>query len=354
MESIERVNRDERFEEDQNRGYGQRPHTNVKYAKAIEDCKSLEYIHYTLSDIARWHQLQPTGLNNQLKAHFPEIIIWRTIERMKRGITKFNPNGARNVTEQQYAKALRMLRKTEQTKMQDKANENHVSYSETSQSVLFYHTDGVKSGRDQKNSYLHLTKYGDRNGSHAVHKPRVQTVRKYAKALELYIHTALTLEQVAKKTHVSVNGLYNYIRLWHRDVIAQRRGLQIDDPNAVNFNEYKRYLKSTREKYIPAIARMKESNLSTSAVAKEFGLNPETFRAYIKTHEPSLYNSNGMMESEKGSRMSRKSYGKYKEAIEYYASTNCSLKEVSDKYGLVYISFRSFIIRHYPELMERD
>ena len=41
-------------------------------------------------------------------------------------------------------------------------------------------------------------------------------------------------------------------------------------------------------KYAEAIRRLKESGLPTDQVAAEFGLHPETFRFFLKGHEPEL------------------------------------------------------------------
>ena len=77
----------------------------------------------------------------------------------------------------------------------------------------------------------------------------------------------------------------------------------------------KRYLRSTAQKYAPAIKRLKEGGLSTAAVAAEFGLNPETFRKYLHEHETELSATLGMTRLENGRTALRRSTEKYAEAV---------------------------------------
>ena len=98
---------------------------------------------------------------------------------------------------------------------------------------------------------------------------------------------------------------------------------------------------------------MKESGLPTAQVAAEFGLHPETFRNYLKEHEPELHARQGMVKTGNGGMMLRHSMGKYSEAIQLYATTTESVKSLARRFGFNDCSFVQFIKRHFPELAEQ-
>ena len=70
----------------------------------------------------------------------------------------------------------------------------------------------------------------------------------------------------------------------------------------------------------------KESGLPTAQVAAEFGLQPEAFRSYLKEHEPELYARKGMVRTDTGGAVSRRSMEKYSEAMHLYGTTTESVK----------------------------
>lgn len=121
----------------------------------------------------------------------------------------------------------------------------------------------------------------------------------------------------------------------------------------MDWSQVRKYNPATAAKYAEAIRKLKESELSTAAVAAEFGLHPETFRSYLKEHEPELHARQGMVKTEKGGMVSRRSMEKYGEAIDLYSTTTEGLKSLARRFGVNDCSLRCFIKRHFPEAIEK-
>ena len=328
---------------------GQGVLSKEKYRDAILACRDLKFITYNISEIARHFKLNPTGLGNQLRAHYPDILEWRYKEQESRGITSFRRQASQDECREQYASAIERLRDTDDT-LKEVAEKCGVSFSGFRQHVLFYHKDLVRRRRKNRKKNEGQKYMGKKTGRNTIHQPNEETIKKYAEALEMYQSTPLTIKDIVAKTGVPYSGFSSYIRTWHRDLIEKRRGIKCkEDVELANFNHYKQYLASTSFKYEKAIRYLKRHNVTTAAAARQYSLHPETFRMYLKEHEPELAESHGMMHTEDGKYVSRRSYEKYKEAMEVYRTTPDSLKSIATRFGLNAMSFGGFIRRNYPE-----
>ena len=155
-----------------------------------------------------------------------------------------------------------------------------------------------------------------------------------ARAVELYRTTALTAAQIAKSTNVSESGLRYHLRTWHRNLMLERRGGTVPDTaDCIDLSSQKRYLKSTAEKYAPAIERLRAGGMPTAAAAAEFGLHPETFREYLYEHEPELAARLGMTRLADGRQVLARSMEKYGEAVRLYETTTEPLRSIADRLG---------------------
>ena len=76
------------------------------------------------------------------------------------------------------------------------------------------------------------------------------------------------------------------------------------------------------------------------------GFTPEVLRAYVREHEPQLWESLGMMRLDDGRTVLRRSYEKYSAAIEAYAQGRESLRAIALRMGINYKSLSGYIRRH--------
>ncbi len=327
---------------------GQSTASRIKYHDAIVAAESAEYIEYNISQIARIFGLTETGLGNQLRQHYPEIVQNREQVRKRLGIADNLQRGARKRSREIFARAVEMLYEKEMT-VAEVADLCGVSYKGLMTHLLVYHKELVqKRERERKRAAKEKIR-GGRTGSWTIHDPESGTVGKYAEALEVYRTSSKTVEEIAQSFGFGAGGFRNYLRKWNAEAVVERRGFE----KGTDIAKTKRYKKSTAEKYAEAIALLKSSTLSVSAAASKFGLNSEVFRSYLKEHEPELFKSHGMVRGKNGKRSSIRSSQKYAEAIEIFATTSEPLRSIAERLGLVYMSLWNYIHRNFPEVMEK-
>ncbi len=328
---------------------GQTTAAHLKYKDAIAAADSQEYIEYNISQIARIFGLDGTGLGNQLRHHYPDIIPRREKERRRLGIADNVHHGVRPWCKDGYAKAVELLRTTDQT-IEEAAVACDVSPKGLMDHIACYHRDLVNIREQKRQEAKEAEKVrGQRTGIWTIHEPTEEILQKYAEAVELYRTTATHIEDIAKMYGLNKLCFGSHLRQWFPELIVERRGFDKD----TKLSDTKRYKKATAERYAQAIELLKNSTLSTNAVAIKYGFQPEVFRAYLKEHEPEIFRSRGMTTTENGKRVGVRSSEKYAEAVEIYATTPESLKSIAERLGLVYISLGNYVRRNFPEAIEQ-
>lgn len=327
---------------------GQTTEAHYKYKDAIVACDSMEYIEYNISQIARIFGLNCSALASQLRRHYPDIVPRREQQRLRMGITINLQYGMRKWSKEEYDNAIDMLQFSDMT-IEEVANVCNVSHTGLREHVLAYYPQ-ITRLREKKRKYnVGQSVRGMRNGNWTLHEPDQNIVKKYEKAIELYRSTSMDLTEIVRVADVSISGFRYHLRTWHPELMVQRRGFSED----VDIKQTKRYKKSTVEKYAAAIERLRTTDLPTAKVAAEFGLNPETFRMYLKEHHPELVEVRGMHKTDEGKLISNRSKEKYAEALQLYITTPETLKSIAIRLGLTYNSLGGFIRRNHPEAIEK-
>ena len=329
----------------------QRPATRAKYREAIAACDSMDYIDCNVSQIAREFGLDGTNLGKQLRTHYP-VIERREEVRRRLGLGDNLPRGTRPQCKAQYAKAVELLRGDRYVTMQEAARRCNVSYQGLKQHLAFYHEELVDDRIGIRKRAVGQRRKDGITGRGSLHAPQLATVEKYAEAVRLYRTTPLSARQIARQTGVSEKGFYEYLQKWHPELVCKRKGVPYEEGASVDRSQVRKYNPATAAKYAGAIRRLKESRLTTAAVAAEFGLHPDCFRQYLKEHEPELYARQGMVKTTNGRMMSGGSMAKYGEAVRLYGTTAGSLKSLARRFGVNECSLRNFIKRHFPEAVE--
>lgn len=331
---------------------GQTAASRAKYGEAIRACDDIAYIEYNVSQIAYMFHLDPSGLGSQLRNHYPEIIERRERERHRLGMNDNQHRGVKPWCKEQYAEAVEHLRTTDDT-IRRTADLYGLSYSGLREHLLFYHKDLVRKRADKRERAKSGAKVRDAlTGNGSRHEPKAGQTEKYREALRLYRDTALTHRQIAEATGITVTGLRNHLRIWNRRLIVEHRGYECREGEAVDLSSTKQYLKSTAAKYAGAIACLKETGRPTAEVAREFGLHPETFREYVREHEPELAARLGMTRLADGRQVLARSMEKYGEAVRLYETTTEPLRSIADRLGLQYNSVGGFVRRSRPDAIE--
>ena len=330
---------------------GQTAAARAKYGNAIAACDDAKYVEYNVSQIAHLFGLNPTGLSNQLRAHCPELLERRELERRRLGLADNQQRGVRPWCREQYAAAVKLLRTTELT-LSEAAERCGVSFTGLRQHVCFYHKDLQQTRSELRERAKTQKRKGHVTGSGRRHEPTAESRERYREAVRLYRNTAMTIKEIAEKLGLNPFSFTSYLQTWHREDVFARRGAEYRE--GASLSQTKQYKKPTAAKYAPAIERLRAENRPTSEIAAEFGLHPEVFRQYLKEHEPELYARQGMMRAPNGRSVSRRSMEKYAEAVGLYETTAEPLKSIARRLGLNYNSLGGFVRRNFPELIEKN
>lgn len=320
--------------------------TIAKYKEAIEACDDPAYLKYNVSQIARLFKVKAKGLSAKLYTHYPEIIERREQERHRLGLNDNVHRGIRPWCKEQYAKAIELLQTTDMT-INEAAEACNVSMSGLSRHVLYYHRELLDKRNEKRQISKKTKKKGQITGNGRLHLPTDATQERYQEAVRLYLETYMPVKKIAEITGVNKDSLNYHLRTWHLERAFDRRGIKYEAGKALS--ELPQYKASVAVKYAPAIARLKKSKLPVSKVAAEFGLNPETFRQYLKEHKPQLFADSGMMVTPEGKYILRRSADKFADALQAYRTTTASRNEISKRFGLNDNTFGGFLHRHYPE-----
>lgn len=330
---------------------GQSLITYNKYKDAIAACQDLAYIEYNISQIGRLFGLDGSSLASQLRFHYPDVIPFREKLRKRLGITDNTHRGVRPWCNEAYKEAVDVYHDTDLS-IPEVAKLCKVSVGGLSQHLRYYHQDVIEAKAKKRKESKRKTgsrKVGRLAGNGNAYGPKPETVEKYAHALELFRTTGMTIKEIAKAAGVTRTGFAGYLHQWHRGEKLLRRGYSWDGESEPDLQGTKHYLKSSAEKYAPAIRSLKEKPRAVAEVAAEFGFNPEVFRDYLKHHEPELYAQHGMMRRSDGKLVKRSSEEKYRAAIQEYATTAEPLKSIARRHGIVYNSIVGYIMRNCPK-----
>lgn len=306
---------------------GQSRRTHLKYKDAIEASGDIAFIEFNLSQIARMHGVTGTGLASQLRVHYPDIIPAREKLRERLGIADGLHRGALPSSKAAYEKAVPVYKNSDLT-IPEVADKFGISRSGFGQYMRFYHHDAIaakaKRRREAKMVY-HKRQTGALSGNGQLYGPKQQTADLYARALALYKEGRKTMKEIVKETGVPPLGFKHYLDQWCREERHNRKDC----------------------KYGEAIESLRRNPRSVASVAKEYGLNADVFRGYLKNHAPEIAECQGMVRLENGKLVKKTAWEKYRPAIEEYRKDGGSLRSIAGKHGLNYNSLLQFYNRSF-------
>ena len=268
-------------------GFGQNFLTHEKYRDAIEACDSEKFIAYSISEIAKSFSLSPSGLHQQLRSHYPEIVERREKRRRELELSGNFNFGQRESTYRKYKEAIEFLRENDM-KIQDVACRFSITEGGLRTFILAYHKDLAKERAQKRRAATGDKTFGTLNGIGALSFPHDETVEKYEEALKLFRTTSLSVKEIAAKLSLPPESINAYLNRWQRKALIERHGQdsdKVDEFSSLYSLKLKRI--KTAEKYARAIRKIKEGNRSFKEIEKEFGLT-DSFRQYLHRHEPEL------------------------------------------------------------------
>ena len=176
-------------------------------------------------------------------------------------------------------------------------------------------------------------------------KRRHALLCKYARAVELYDTTQLTLGEIARRCGVSAGALGNYLRRHWRELVLRRHHVAApgNNPQAVKLLQAGAQSPAAHAKYKEAVAAcdsMDFIELNVSQVARKFGLGGTALANFMRVHYPGT-----LMRREEARRRlgladntwhgpRRACVERYAEAVKLYASTGMTVAEVARRCGV--------------------
>ena len=352
---------DERIQQYLGGRYGQRGETRVRYREAVEDCESVLHLDKTTSEIARMHGHQPEAFRMVLKRHFPDILERREKLRVSLGYVKTLHLGARKSTEDKYAAALELLRKTDMT-VAEAARETGVDMLSLQQHIIFHHRALADERLHRRLESLDKPReQGRLNANGRISGPRGTAPEYYAEAVSLYgEHPEMTIKEIALKCGMQPHSLGCYLRRWHRDMMQVReeyRRAKVARRQAerARHNEFTTKAAKARRKYAPALPLI-EQGMSYDEAARQTGLDREQLLSWVRHNRPDLHmqeRQNNWVTLPNGVRVSRQSWDKFQQAAHEYVTTDRLLKDIAASHELNVNSLSSFLHRTMPQEVEK-
>lgn len=200
------------------------------------------------------------------------------------------------------------------------------------------------------------------------HGARRECIAQYAEAVEIYRTTNMTLPEIAKRCGVSVGGLSQHLRFYHKDVVERKRrerkscaaGNKVYGSMLGNGRKYCPS-PQTEKKYAEALALYKGTALTMKEIVRRTGVPKEGFRFYLhKWHKNLVFERLGVSGDVDGHtdlrsvrRRMKPTAAKYEPAIESLRKCQRPVAKVAAEFGLNADIFREYLRRHEPELLCR-
>ena len=119
---------------------GIRPETEEKYSKAIDACRDINNLAFSIKDIARMYNVGAEALCGYLNRYYPKMALFRRLLRIKMGYERVRKYDSRRPVNSKYEKAAKMLRDPALTVL-EAAEIFGVSYISLVRYLSFNHLD---------------------------------------------------------------------------------------------------------------------------------------------------------------------------------------------------------------------
>lgn len=201
---------------------------------------------------------------------------------------------------------------------------------------------------------------------HIVHGARRQCIKQYAKAVELYKDTDMTMSEIAEACNVSLSGFSQHMRFYHSDILkAKRKERKISESNKTfgkmtgNGRTYKPSA-ATEAKYAEALTLYKDTAMTMKDIAAKTGVSAEGLRSYLhKWHKDLVLERLGITgnvdentDLRKAKKRLKTVAAKYAGAIESLRQNPRPIARVAAEYGFHTEVFRDYLSKHEPELLK--
>lgn len=202
------------------------------------------------------------------------------------------------------------------------------------------------------------------------HGARPECTEQYAKAVEMYRDTEMTMREVSAACKVSPSGFSQHLRFYHKEILKRRKQKretakakrqQVLGELTGNGRTY-RPSPATKQRYAQALELYRNTTLTMKEIVRRTGVPAEGFRFYLhKWHKDLVIERLGISSNVSGHtdlRSARKRMktvaAKYAEAIESLKNNPRPVAKVAAEYGFNPEVFRNYLHKHEPELARQQ
>lgn len=202
------------------------------------------------------------------------------------------------------------------------------------------------------------------------HGARPECTEQYAKAVEMYRDTEMTMREVAAACKVSPSGFSQHLRFYHKEILKRRKQKretakakrqQVLGELTGNGRIY-RPSPATKQRYAQALELYRNTTLTMKEIVRRTGVPAEGFRFYLhKWHKDLVIERLGISSNVSGHTDLRKARkrmktvaAKYAEAIESLKNNPRPVAKVAAEYGFNPEVFRDYLHKHEPELARQQ
>ena len=240
--------------------------------------------------------------------------------------------------------------------VRDAAEQCHVSYHGLQTYLLYYHREMAEKRMVARVALLDQPRViGVKDARNQLIGPKPEIAARYARAVEMYKHTDLSLTEIVRRCDVEERGFRSFVRRWHCDAMQERK----DKRHAAHLQKISRPKGPTKAEkaeanYVPAVPLLLAGK-SFKEVSQILGVSPENLCTWIKTHRPDVMEQArlGRIITPEGLRISRARYFRYQPVAAYMDIHPAEpTAEVAKRFGVPVSSLSKAVSRIFPDTWE--
>lgn len=334
---------------------------DAKYAKAMELFTTTDM---QCTEIAKECGISAGAFRSYLARRHRDLLMARhgidAGGRDLRLVKIFPPKGQRPATYRKYKDAIEAC-----------DNMSYIEYN-ISQIARMFGLNGTQLANQLRVHYpdipIFREKVRKRLGlaDNVHHGVRPYCAKQYGDAVDMYLNTDKTVEQVADECGVSFRGLDQHLRFYHKDVInrkeqrrkkakgSRKRGTLIGN------GQIKMPRNGSEDKYSRAVLLADTTDMSLEEIAKKMGLNKNSLRYHLRTWHKDILVKRRCITTDGDAEdvdlggakhYLRSTASKYAPAIAWLKDNpDKAVAEAAAKYGFNPEVFRDYLKEHEPEL----
>lgn len=320
----------------------------------------------SIRDIAAKCNVSESGLKAYLQQYWRELMLQRhgidTEGKNPYEIPFYKPDGGTFVASNKYEKAVHACESTDYIDLNISQIARKFGVDGAGLlNFMHIHFPKILAWREKVRTMIGLNDNKPRG-------LRKVCAEQYAKAVEMYKTTNMTVKAVAEYCNVSEGGLFQHLRFYHKDLLKWKKKLRQQAKSThkkkkgelLGNGRTNEPLTATVEKYAEALEMYRNTALTMKEIVNKTGVSAGGFRSYLhKWYKALVLERSGIVAPEDAelnitrSRQRMKTVAvKYAPAIESLNKSPRPVSQAAIEFGHHPEVFRNYIRKHEPELVK--